>query len=275
MDDIVTAHFDYSKLDVEASPVRLRLNSTAIRARQDGAGVTVTYVQDRKPFRVQAKHCIMACYNSIIPHLCPELPEAQKEGLKYGSKIPLIWTNVVLSDGTPFYKAGAQLYECPNSYFSIVTKAPPTKMADYQAPQTPSDPLVVFMMRSPVPIKEPGQSARDLFRLTRHELLEIPFSTFEREIRGQMTDMFGAHGFDAERDIEAITVNRWAHGYAYEYYGLDDDFAEGSYPHQVGRRQFGRISIANSDSEAYAYLNGAVDAAWRAAQEQLSIVNEQ
>lgn len=274
MDDIVTAHFDYSKLDVEASPVRLRLNSTAIRARQDGAGVTVTYVQDRKPFRVKAKHCIMACYNSIIPHLCPELPEAQKEGLKYGSKIPLIWTNVVLSGGTPFYKAGAQLYECPNSYFSIVTKAPPTKMADYQAPQTPSDPLVVFMMRSPVPIKEPGQSARDLFRLTRHELLETPFSTFEREIRGQLTDMFGAHGFDAERDIEAITVNRWAHGYAYEYYGLDDDFAEGSYPHQVGRRQFGRISIANSDSEAYAYLNGAVDAAWRAAQEQLSIVNE-
>lgn len=274
MDDIVAAQFDYSKLDVEASPVRLRLNSTVINARQEDDEVAVTYVQDGKTARVKAKHCIMACYNSIIPHLCPELPDSQKEALKYGSKVPLIWTNVVLRDSTPFYKAGAGLYECPNSHFTIVTKSPSTKMADYQAPQGPGDPLVLFMMGSPVPIKEPGQSARDQFALARHELLETPFSTFEREIRGQLTDMFGAHGFDADRDIEAITVNRWAHGYAYEYYGLDDHFTEGSYPHQIGRKQFGRISIANSDSQAYAYVNGAVDAAWRAAREQLLIINE-
>lgn len=271
MDDIAAAQFDYSKLDMESSPVRLRLNSTVINARQEGDDVTVTYVQDGKPFRVKAKHCIMACYNSIIPHLCPELPGAQKEALKYGSKVPLIWANVVLREGTPFYKAGAELYECPNSSFTYVTKAPPTKMADYQAPQGPGDPLVVFMLGSPVPIKEPGQTARDQYRLARHELLQTPFSTFERQIREQLTNMFGAHGFDADRDIEAITVNRWAHGYAYEYLDLDDDFAEGSYPHQIGRQQFDRISIANSDSQAYAYLNGAVDAAWRATQEQLSI----
>lgn len=271
MDDIVTAQFDYSKLDVEASPVRLRLNSTVINARQEGADVAVTYVQHGKPLRVKAKHCIMACYNSIIPHLCPALPETQKEALKYGSKVPLIWTNVVLRDGSPFYKAGARLYECPGSPFTIVTKSPTTKMADYQAPKGDGDPLVLFMMGSPVPLKEPGQTARDQFRLARHELLETPFSSFEREIREQLTDMFGAHGFDADRDIEAITVNRWAHGYAYEYYGLDDNFADGAYPHQIGRQQFDRISIANSDSEGYAYVNGAVDAAWRAAREQLTI----
>ena len=33
---------------------------------------------------------------------------------------------------------------------------------------------------------------------------------------------------------------------------------------------FGRISIANSDSEAYAYVNAAIDAAWRAVEEQTS-----
>lgn len=274
MDDIAAAQFDYSKLDVEASPVRLRLNSTVVGAQQEGDEVAVNYVQDGKPFRVKAKHCIMACYNSIIPHLCPALPDTQKEALKYGTKVPLIWANVLLREGTPFYEAGAGLYECPNSPFTIVTKSPSTKMVDYQAPQDPADPLVLFMMGSPVPIKEPGQTARDQLRLARHELLETPFSTFEREIREQLTDMFGVHGFDADRDIEAITVNRWAHGYAYEYYGLDDDFAEGAYPHQVGRQQFGRISIANSDSEGRAYLDAAVDAAWRATQEQLSNTNE-
>ena len=240
MDDIAAAQFDYSKLDVAASPVRLRLNSTVVGASQEGDLVTVNYVQDGKPFRVKAKHCIMACYNSIIPHLCPTLPEIQKEALKYGVKIPLIWTNVLLRQGTPFYKAGVELYECPNSPFTVVSKVPSTKMADYQAPQDHSDPLVVFMLGSPVPQKEPGQVARDLYRLARHKL----------------------------------TVNRWAHGYAYEYLELEDDFAEGAYPHQIGRQQFGRISIANSDSEAYAYVNGAVDAAWRAIREQLSTVNK-
>jgi spermidine dehydrogenase len=273
MDDIATARFDYSKLDVKGSPVRIRLNSTVVNASQEGDQVAVSYIQSGKPLKVKAKHCIMACYNSIIPHLCPALPETQQEALKYGVKIPLIWTNVVLRNGAPFHKAGAQLYDCPNSYFPIVTRAPTTKMADYQAPQKPSDPLVVFMMNSPVPIKEEGQTARDQLRMARYTLLETPFSTFEREIREQLTGLFGEHGFDADRDIEAITVNRWAHGYAYEYYGLDDDFVDGSYPHQIGRKQFGRISIANSDSEAYAYLNAAVDAAWRAIKEQLSITN--
>lgn len=275
MDDIATARFDYSKLDAEGAPVRLRLNSTVINARQEGTEVNVTYVKDGKPFRVKAKHCILACYNSIIPHLCPELPDTQKEALKFGSKIPLIWANVLLREGTPFYKAGAQLYECPNSPFTIVTKSPSTRMKDYQSPQDPADPLVVFMMGSPVPIKEPGQTARDQFRLARYELLETPFSTFESDIRQQLTSMFGDHGFDAERDIEAITLNRWAHGYAYEYYGLDDShFTEETYPHLIGRRQFGQISIANSDAGAKAYLNVAIDQAWRAVEEQLLTVDK-
>jgi spermidine dehydrogenase len=85
--------------------------------------------------------------------------------------------------------------------------------------------------------------------------------------------MFGGHGFDAYRDIQAITVNRWSHGYAYEYLDLHDpDWAEGQAPHELARAQFGRISIANSDSEAYAYVQAAIDAAARAVGEQLAAV---
>ena len=275
MDDIVGARFDYSKLDQEGSPVRLRLSSTAIRAQQKGDQVTISYVKNGKPYSAKANHCILACYNAIIPHLCPELPDKQKDGLKYGSKVPLIWASVVIRDGSVFEKAGAHLFECPNGYFTIVTQSPSTQLADYQAPQEAGDPRVVFMMRSPVPIKQPGQTARELFRRTRHEMLATPFLTFENEIKGQLTDLFAAHGFNADRDIEAITVNRWAHGYAYEYFGLDDGpFEEGAYPHEIGRRQFGRISIANSDAGASAYLNAAIDQAWRAVREQLFIINE-
>ena len=80
--------------------------------------------------------------------------------------------------------------------------------------------------------------------------------------------MFGKAGFDSERDVEAITVNRWPHGYAYEYMELyDPEWEEGEAPHEKGRKAIGNISIANSDSEANAYLHSAIDAAARAVKE--------
>jgi spermidine dehydrogenase len=78
----------------------------------------------------------------------------------------------------------------------------------------------------------------------------------------------GAGGFDAEKDIAAITVNRWPHGYAYEYNALfDPDWPEGQAPNIVGRARFGRIVIANSDAGAAAYTDSAIDQAYRAVQE--------
>ena len=93
----------------------------------------------------------------------------------------------------------------------------------------------------------------------------LPFAEYEEAIRTQLTGMFGDYGFDAERDIEAITINRWSYGYAYEYMQLHDpEWKEGEAPHELGRKPIGRISIANSDSEAYAYVQAAIDAPIRA-----------
>jgi|TARA_B100000768_G_scaffold172879_1_gene181556 spermidine dehydrogenase len=79
----------------------------------------------------------------------------------------------------------------------------------------------------------------------------------------------GAQGFNHEKDIRAITVNRIPHGYAYPYLALDDpEWEKGQAPHEIGRAQFGRISIANSDSEAIPLMDAAFDAAWRAVEEQ-------
>ena len=40
--------------------------------------------------------CLMACWNTFIPYLAPELPEKQKEALAYGVKRPLVITNVAI-----------------------------------------------------------------------------------------------------------------------------------------------------------------------------------
>ena len=100
--------------------------------------------------------------------------------------------------------------------------------------------------------------------------MDTPFSTFERSIRDQLNRMLSPGGFDAARDVAAITVNRWAHGYAYEYDSYSDpQWARDERPCVVGRKQFGRISIANSDAGARAYTDAAIDQAYRAVQEQL------
>ena len=268
MDDIVDARFDYGQLDRRDSSVRLRLNSTAVNAVNVDDAVEVSYVEGGRARTVRAGHCILACYNGIIPHLCDELPEAQKQHLKYGVKTPFAMVNVLLGSGAAVNASGVAQHLCPGSFFEAVTKAPPVNLGKYRGSVGGDEPMVLWMAHMPAPRNNGSQSARDLYRLGHQRLYTMPFATFEAEIRRQLTAMFGAAGFDAERDIEAITVNRWPHGYAYEYLGLfDPDWETGQAPHELGRKPCGRISIANSDSEASAYLHSAIDAAARAVRE--------
>ena len=265
MEDIVDARFDYSRLDRGDAQIRLRLNSTVVGAMNGDSAVEVSYVEGGKAYAVRGKHCILACYNGMIPHLCPELPEAQKKHLEYGVKIPLVMTNVLLRSSAAVEASGPAQYQCPGSFYSAVTKAPPVSLGGYQVSSNGGEPMVLWMAHAPAPRNDGRQSARDLYRLGRHRIYRTPFATYENEVKKQLTGMFGANGFDADRDIAAITVNRWSHGYSYEYLQLyDPEWERGHAPHELGRARFGRIHIANSDSEGSAYLHAAIDAAGRA-----------
>jgi spermidine dehydrogenase len=141
-------------------------------------------------------------------------------------------------------------------------------MGDYKPAQSPDDPILVHMLRTPC---QPRLSAREQQRAGHYELLATPFETFERNIRDQFARVLGSAGFDVAREIEAITVNRWPHGYAYEYNPLwDPDWPEGKRPCDIARRRCGRITIANSDAAAAAYTDQAIDQGYRAVQELMS-----
>ena len=272
MDDIVTARADYSKLDRSSSFVRIRLNSTGVRAQNlegvDSAKeVTVSYVQAGKLKSVKGKSCILACYNSMVPYLCPELPDAQKEALHYCVKEPFIYTHVAIRNWTAFQKLGIKQIISPGSYHCFTMLDFPVSLGAYQFPSKPEEPMVLFMLRTPC---KPGLPRKDQYRMGRYELIGTPFPEFERNIREQLNHMLSPGGFDSARDIAAITVNRWAHGYAYEYDSLfDPHWKPEERPCVIGRKQCGRISIANSDAAASAYTNAAIDQAYRAVQEQL------
>ena len=114
----------------------------------------------------------------------------------------------------------------------------------------------------------PGAPRQDQYRAGRYELQMTAFETIELNTREQLQSMLSGGGFDAVRDIAAITVNRWAHGYAYEYdWYSDRALPAGPRPNVVGRKPFGNITIANSDAAARAYTDAAMDEAWRAVQE--------
>jgi spermidine dehydrogenase len=275
MEDVVTARFDYSKLDEAKSPVRLRLNSTVVRVEHDGdpktaKRVRISYVRGGRAYRVQARSCVLACYNMMIPHLCPELPAPQREALVLQVKTPILYTNVALRNWQAWKKLSIGAVIAPGSYHVNAMLDFPVSLGGYRFSEGPDDPIVVHMERFPHR-SNMGLTPRDQHRLGRYELLSTSFETLERNVRNQLAGMLSAGGFDPARDIEGITVNRWAHGYAYWYNPLFDTYYEDRdderYPHMQARKRFGRIAIANSDSGARAMLESAVEQGHRAAAE--------
>jgi len=269
MEDVVTARADYRRLDHPDSQVRIRLNSTVVHVRHQGVGsareVEIAYMRGGKLHTVQGKSCVLACYNGMIPYICPELPDKQKEALAYGVKAPLVYTHVALRNWTAFQRLGVHQVVAPGSYHPYVALDFPVSLGQYEFPGKPDEPMVLFMLRTPC---QPGLPQREQHRAGRYELMATPFATFERNIRDQLARMLGSAGFDPARDIEGITVNRWAHGYAHEYNSLfDPDWAEGQQPWVLGRQRFDKIAIANSDAGASAYTDAAIDQAYRAIQE--------
>jgi spermidine dehydrogenase len=276
MDDVVIARADYSKLDVDVAPVRIRLNSTVVHVQHSGAGseagdapktVEIAYMRGKKLQLVQARNCVLACYNGMIPYICPTLPQKQKEALSYLVKTPLVYTHVALRNWSSFAKLGVRHIVAPGGYHTYTALDFPVSIGEYKFPRKPEEPMVLFMLRTPC---RAGLPMRDQFRAGRMELMDTPFSKFERNIRDQLGRMLGSAGFDPARDIEGITVNRWAHGYAYTPNTLfDPDWKEEEKPWVIGRKPFGKIAIANSDAGASAYSDVAIDQAWRAVGEIL------
>jgi spermidine dehydrogenase len=272
VEDVVTARVNYAQLDRGAAPVRLRLNSIAIRARHLGdpkssKQVEVTYVRGGRAFTARARGAVLACYNMMIPYLCPELPEAQKDALHKLVKTPLVYTSVALRNRAAFDALKVHRVYAPGSYHSYFHLNAHVNIGGYRSPTSASEPVLVHMVRTPC---SPGLPEHDQNRAGRAELLGTSFPTFERNIREQLARTLGPGGFDPARDITAITVNRWPHGYAPEYNPLfDPDVPEEQRAHVLGRRPFGLIAIANSDAGGGAYTDSAINQGHRAVMELL------
>lgn len=266
--DVVLAKANYSKLDSAASPVKIRLNSTAVRVKHVGDAaaakeVEVAYARGGKVYTARAKNCVLACWHVVIPYICEELPQKQRDALATAQKVPLLYSNVALKNWTSFQKLSTNAVYAPGSYHTRVALDLPVSIGGYECSRKPEEAIVVHMMKTPC---KPGRPSREQHTAGRIELYNTTFETMERRIREQLARTLGAGGFDPASDIAALTVNRWPHGYAYEYNSLVDTFwlEGGETPCEVARKPYGRIAIANADAGAYAYTDEAINQAWRA-----------
>ena len=270
MEDVITATADYSRLDRDQNKVRIRLNSAVINVtNRAGNEVQTKYVLGGKAYSVKSKAAVLACWNTVIPHICPDMPALQREALSYGSKSPLVYTGVLVSNWQPWVDAGISRVTAPGSFHPSIGLQPSLEIGDYKVARDPAEPIVARMSCY---FSEPGHSRREQHRIGRNRMLATPFSTFEYHIRDQLSRILGPTGFDDEKDILGITVNRWPHGYTYSYNPLFDP-EEWAYtsteerPCVVGRQPMGRIAIANADAGASPHTDGAIKEAYRAVDE--------
>lgn len=272
MDDALTAVLDYQRLDKSENDCRIRLNSfvSDVRHQSDNQVVT-TYVNDSKAYSVKSKNVILACWNTIIPYICPEIPASQKEALAYGVKSPLVYSGVLLSNWQPFVEAGISGVTAPGKKFSRSSLQASVSMGQYTTNRNPDKPIVL-RMSAYFDVPNQGLNRREQHRIGRNEMLETSFDDFEFMIRDKLTRVLGPSGFDDEKDILGITVNRWPHGYSYSYNPLSDSekwayTTSDDRPCVVGRERIGRISIANADASASPHTDGAINEAYRAVEE--------
>ena len=272
MEDVVSARFDYSVLDRPENAVSIRLDSTVIGLRHKSGGLTgpveVTYVREGEGFSVGAERIVWSGYHAMLPHVCPDIPEEQRDAMRSSVRSPLVYTNVLIRNWNSLVEVGMRRAYCPGSFFQSVMADFPVSIGDYAFPQSPDEPLVLHLQHIPL---EPGLSAPEQFRQGRRRLLETPFEVFERNIRDQLGRMLGPGGFDPAQDILGITVNRWPHGYAYS---IDEDtqdvawwpefWPHESKPWEVARQRIGNIAIAGTDAASDAMTEAAIEQAHRA-----------
>jgi spermidine dehydrogenase len=272
IEDLVTARVDYARLDRADEPVRLRLSSPVVGVHHDGdpgtaRAVRVAYMRDGRVLGVRARHCVLACYHALIPYLVPELPAAQKAAMHEAVKTPLVYTSVGIRNWTAFQKLGVHSIYAPRGYHNSLRLNLAVDIGGYRSPRSPEEPTLISMGRTPC---MPGLTEFEQNKIGRAELYATPYEVFERNIREQLGRTLGAGGFDPARDITAITVNRWPHGYTPEHNPLfEPDLPEAEQAYFRARARFHRIAIANADAGAGAYTDVAIEQGHRAVAELL------
>ncbi len=249
-------NINFSALDASGSKSRIRLSSTAIVVQHNGEpgnarSVTVVYLNGRKLYRVKARSAVMAGGSWTTKHIVKDLPATHRDAYAQFYRSPCMMANIAVRNWRFLYKmgmSGCRWFEGIGNYMEVRKLA----LSGIENPTIGPDSPIVLSLK--VLYSYPGYSTEEQGNRGRAEMMRTSFRDYETRIREQFTEMFAGAGFDAQRDIAGIILNRWGHAYLSPqtgfFFGKDGKPA----PREILRNApFGCIAFANTD------LAGAMD----------------
>ncbi|GGD85268.1 spermidine dehydrogenase SpdH [Croceicoccus mobilis] len=290
--EVADKRMDYTVLDKPSNNTRIRQSSIVYNVQHvgptphllapDSRDVEISYINGGKTYKVKAGNVVLACMNNVIPAICPTFPDFQKDAQKKAVRCANLAVNVLFRNWKAFEQAGISSVTSPYTFFGSMRLAGPRFFGGVTPSQSPDEPVVVsfgtggnsgilsnrIMVETLCGDGAPpiGTNNDDQYRAVRYGLLATPFEFFEREVRSLASRSLAGTSFDPARDIVAVTVNRWSHGFATGMNDLfDEPLAPGEMkPNHIARKPFGRIAVANSDAAGVSTMNAAFDQAYRA-----------
>ena len=248
----------------------MRLGATAVHVEHAGrpesaSQVRVIYSRNGKLEKAISRAAIMAGGAFVTRHVVRDLPAAKADALRRFIYAPVVWANVALHNAAALDSADPPFMTVLSGRrASLLVSYDKMNAAGWEADRDPARPVAVGLS---IPYFYPGQPARAQAARGRHELLAAPFSEFETAIRDDLTAILGPFGFHHRRDIAAISVSRWGHGYLLPDPGL----LTGPERRQAAE-PFGRTAYAHTDLDGFCHVTGAAGQGYRAAQDVMQML---
>lgn len=269
-EDVIAGKVRFDQLDVDGEPFRMRLRSTVIRVEHEGSHenashVVVDYSHGDRIYRVRARRVIMATGGWINKHVIRDLPQSYHEAYSQFFHVPFLIANVAVRNWRFLERLGTGACMWTDGVFGNSCNVRlPMKLGGHQSVVDPDDPAVLTFY---VSYTNPGLPAQTQGALGRVELFTTSYAEYERRIRTQMLQLFGATGFNPEQDIAGIVLNRWGHAYLAPQPGFFFARDGQPSPREIISQRFGRIAIAHAELGGIQHWGPAADQGRRAARE--------
>jgi spermidine dehydrogenase len=261
-----TSRRSVATLDGAGSNPRVRLGATAVHIVPADVGlVRVTYCRGNRLDMLRARAVIMAGGAFMTQHVLADLPVAKREAFQRLVYAPIVWANVALANASAYDAADPPfLTMLGGTRASLLLAYEKQSAAGWNPGRDPARPVLLGLS---LPFRTSGPSARPQAAAARAELLGLPFSTLERWVLDDLQQIFGPFGLNARRDVAALSICRWGHGYVLPDPGLLSGGAL-----QAAAAPLGRIAFANSDLDGFSHVDGALGHGHRAAREVLAML---
>ena len=274
--DIINGRINFAALDRAGQPLRMRLRSTVLSVRHEGDpgsadSVSVVYTRDGRIHAVRAKAVVMATGGWINRLVVQDMPAEHRDAYQQFQHAPFLVANVALTNWRFLYKLGitAAIWDKREDDFGYTCNIRnPMQVGAYKPSLDPDQPTILSFY---TPFYYPGLPINAQVTRGRTELLNTSYSEYERKIRTQMMKLFGSSGFNPDKDIAGIILNRWGHAYSVPFPGFYGG-SSGNAPRDVIRKNYGRIAFGHSELDGLQHYGPAADEGRRAFKQVIAAI---